>query len=65
MSEDDAADYRQQAGEEAWQAFLERRATMGGPEAPEPCGECEGEGFTAETFPPSECPRCLGTGVQP
>lgn len=28
----------------------------------EPCGECEGEGFTNETFPPSECPRCEGMG---
>lgn len=78
ISEDDAEDYKQQAGEERWQAFLERRAMMGGPEAPEPCEKCDGEGvrcthdqgwclptcdsgFSSD----NECPRCLGTGVQP
>ena len=48
-----------------------------GPEAPEPCEECGGEGeivILREAEPTlgqvtphshSECPRCLGTGVQP
>ena len=72
ISEADAEDYRQQAGEEAWQAFLERSATMGGPEAPEPCEHCWGKGRCAVLAQVgehraiyNECPRCLGTGVQP
>ena len=65
IPEADAEDYKQQEGEERYQAFLERRAIMGGPDAPEPCEDCDGKGFTNETYPPSECPCCLGTGVQP
>jgi len=71
VSEDDAADYRQQAGEEAWQAFLERRARMGGPEAPEPCEKCDGAGSFWQKEKGGRlsgsrtlCSRCLGTRVQ-
>jgi len=72
ISEDDVADYRQQEGEEQYQAFLERRAMMGGPEAPEPCEECDGEGSFWQkekggglSGSQTLCSRCLGTGVQP
>lgn len=44
VSEDEEADYRQQEGEERWRAHLERRAMMGGPDAPDPCERCGGEG---------------------
>ena len=69
ISEDDVADYRQQDAEERERARLERRGMMGGPEAPEPCERCDGEGRVEPQFwtsqPYIECPRCLGTGVQP
>ena len=71
ISEADAEDYRQQDREEKRREFLERRAMMGGPEAPEPCEECGGEGshLSQATWNSPvlkhECPRCLGTGVQP
>lgn len=73
ISEADQEDYRQQEGEERHRAFLERRAMMGGPEAPEDCEMCDGTRFAplidhdAKTWRtvPVECPRCLGTGVQP
>ena len=63
--EDIRKDGKQQDAEDKRREFLERRARMGGPEAPEPCEDCDGDGFTRETYPPSECSRCLGTGVQP
>ena len=44
ISEADQEDYKQQEGEERYRAFLERRAMMGGPDAPEPCETCGGEG---------------------
>ena len=66
VSDDEAGDYRQQEGEEKMRRRLEALGRFrGGPDAPDPCGECDGGGFTHETFPPSECSRCLGTGVQP
>ncbi|KKN00770.1 hypothetical protein LCGC14_1134570 [marine sediment metagenome] len=58
-------DGQQQDREDKRREMLERRARMGGPDAPEPCEDCDGKGFTNETYPPSECPCCLGTGVQP
>ncbi len=76
ISEADAEDYKQQEGEERHQAFLERKAMMGGPDAPEDCEVCGGEGrvVTDGCLCPApvrdedcyrECPsRCLGTGVQ-
>ncbi len=51
--------------------MLERRGRMGGPEAPEDCGACNGEGMRfvagADEYEPitEDCPHCLGTGVQP
>ncbi len=35
-----------------------------GPEAPEPCEDCDGTGRVPFGLL-SECPHCLGTGVQP
>ena len=57
-------DGQQQQRVDKRREMLERRARMGGPEAPEPCDPCDGEGFTRETYPPSECPHCLGAEVQ-
>ena len=36
-------------------------------EKPEPCGECGGQSFEEGEWPDGykDCPRCLGTGVQP
>ncbi|KKN75257.1 hypothetical protein LCGC14_0382560 [marine sediment metagenome] len=67
ISEADEMDYKQQEGEEKYRAFLERRAMMGGPDAPEPCETCSGQDFAVVEWPwgCKECPRCLGTGVQP
>ncbi len=65
ISEADAEDYKQQDREDKRREMLERRARMGGPDAPETCDDCDGKGFTDETYPLSECGRCLGTGVQP
>ncbi len=49
---------------------LERR--MGGPDAPEPCETCGGKGHSwhigtheRSCYCGHECPRCLGSGVQP
>jgi hypothetical protein len=75
ISEDDAEDYKQQNREEKRRAFLERKAMMGGPEAPAPCEQCDGNGqiVTDGCLCPApvrdedcyqECLRCLGTGVQ-
>ncbi len=52
---------------------LESRSRMGGPEAPEDCETCEGSGIlevregsypNGVYFLSSECPKCLGSGVQ-
>ena len=70
ISEEDQADYRQQEGEERWRARLERLAMMRGPDAPDPCEECDGKGQVQiktedDDYDSDGCPRCLGTGVQP
>jgi len=78
ISEADAEDYKQQDREDKRREFLERRARMGGPDAPEPCEKCDGQGeivysdtslgrggYAGQTISSGECPRCLGTGVQP
>ena len=49
------------------------RAMRGGPDAPEPCEECDGKRYVIVTtgpcpdcdFDTEPCSRCLGTGVQP
>ena len=70
-------DGQQQDREDKRREFLERRARMGGPDAPETCDDCDGKGrvvIDACLCPAlvrdedcyRECPgRCLGTGVQP
>lgn len=75
ISEDDAEDYRLQDAEERYRVRLERRAMLGGPDAPEPCEECGGKGHVicsdcaAEGMDAidcfKQCPRCLGVGIQP
>jgi len=76
INEADQEDYKQQEGEEQYQAFLERRALMGGPDAPEACEKCDGNGrvITDACLCPApvrdedcyqECPKCLGSGVHP
>ena len=62
ISEDDAADYRQQTLEDRERERLERMGRRGGPDAPEACEKCRGFGYVGER---EECRRCLGTGVQP
>lgn len=44
ISEDDAADYRQQDAEDRERHRLERMGQRRGPDAPEPCEDCGGEG---------------------
>ncbi len=65
-------DGQQQDREDKRREMLERRARMGGPDV-EDCEKCDGRGDvmavgymddTPEPYP-TECPRCLGTGVQP
>ena len=75
ITEADQEDYKQQEGEERHRAFLERRAMMGGPDAPDRCSHCGGNGSCMWNGadhggvncddPYDECPHCLGTGVQP
>ena len=62
--EDIREDGKQQDREDKRREFLERRSMMGGPEAPEPCEDCDGTGRVPFGLL-SECSRCLGTGVQP
>ncbi len=71
ISEDDAADYRQQELEERERNRLIRMGQRGGPDAAEACdaegcvdGRITNEADGAPRIT-SECPRCLGTGVQP
>ena len=67
--EDIREDGKRDAAEDKRREFLEQRSRMGGPDAPEPCEECEGKGAKLVNPPNDcdfvECPRCLGTGVQP
>ena len=72
-------DGQQQDREDKRRESLERRARMGGSDAPEDCEKCKGTGEIVvlrelgaeipfgQVHPHShtECPRCLGTGVQP
>ena len=72
-------DGQQQDREDKRREMLERRGRTGGPDAPEACEKCEGtgrvlrvkdtslhSGYSVSGRPLSrECPRCLGTGVQP
>jgi hypothetical protein len=44
VSEADAEDYKQQDREDQRREFLEQRSRMGGPEAPEGCEKCDGNG---------------------
>ena len=55
----------QQDREDKQREMLERRARMGGPDAPEPCENCDGQGCFDGPHGYLECPRCLGTGAQP
>ncbi len=72
ISEDEAADYRQQTLEDRARARLERMGRRGGPDAPDPCEKCNGEGSFWQKEEGGSlsgsrtlCSRCLGTGVQP
>ena len=66
ISEDDAADYKQQDAEERERNRLYRMGQRGGPDAAEECEDCDGARMVNSTDPQSsECRRCLGTGVQP
>ncbi len=68
-------DGQQEDREDKRREGLERRGRMGGPDAPDPCERCDGEGHIPCTHDRGcctpgecmgeECPRCLGTGVQP
>ena len=57
---------QQQDREDKRREMLERRGRMGGPDAPDDCEKCDGRGelYRLEDRY-EECPRCLGTGVQP
>ncbi len=59
----DHADYRGELDELLTLRERERR----GPDAGEACEMCNGQDWSQEEWPPQikECPRCLGTGVQP
>lgn len=66
VSEDEMEDYRQQDAEDRMRARLEEMGRRGGPDAPEPCEDCGGTGCRNDQCRgEDECPRCLGTGVQP
>ena len=71
MSEDDVADYRQQDAEERERSRLISMGQRRGPDAPEACERCvkgmlwTGDGKKSNPYRKIECPRCLGTGVQP
>ena len=62
---------QQQDREDKRRERLEEMARRGGPDAPDPCERCDGEGshLSQATWNSPvlkhECPRCLGTGVQP
>ena len=61
---------QQQDREDKRREMLERRGRMGGPDVEEACEECGGEGtvpLKVRRFNLSrqECPRCLGSKVQP
>ncbi|KKL78200.1 hypothetical protein LCGC14_2027280 [marine sediment metagenome] len=68
-------DGQQQDREDKRREMLERRARMGGPDAPEACLHCGGDGSCSRvgadsggvncSDPQIECPHCLGTGVRP
>ncbi len=66
ISEEDMAGWKRVRREERLRErlfALPRR----GPDAPDPCEECDGQGhISVIAVPPEqECPRCQGTGVQP
>ena len=65
-------DGQQQDREDKRREMLERRARMGGPDAPDACEDCDdGEVMRISSTLPDlkyrfeECPRCLGSKVQP
>ncbi len=65
-SEEIRYDGQQQDREDTRREMLERRGRMGGPDAPEPCEECEGTGCRNDQCRDNDdCPKCLGSGVQP
>ena len=70
--EDIREDGRRDDAEDKRREFLEQRSRMGGPEAPEPCETCGGEGSFWQKRDGGSlsgsrtlCPRCLGSKVQP
>ncbi len=69
-------DGQQQDREDKRRVRLEEMGRQGGPDAPDACESCDGDGriVTEACLCPApvrdegcyrECPRCLGTGVQP
>ena len=70
VREDEMEDYRREDAEDKMRARLEEMGRRGGPDAPEPCEECDGKGIISRRLEHrcevnEECSRCLGTGVQP
>ena len=76
MPEEICYDGQQQDREDRMRARLEEMGRRGGPDAPDACESCDGKGriVTEACLCPApvrdedcyrECPRCLGTTVQP